>query len=631
MFSEIMKPYPTRIAERLIPALAQLRQEALALENAHRDLVDAAHPEYRDSARNLLHYLAMRQSDIRNLQNDLALIGLSRLGHAEAHVMCSFDAVSTALHALTGRAPEATEPPPVVVPMGEGSGRLNLHADTLLGRPAGKRATRIMVTMPSEAAGDPHLLEELLKAGMDVMRINCAHDDPDAWLAMIGNLRQAQRATGRTCRIYADLAGPKLRTGRIEPIGRMLDFKPRRDAFGRVLAPARVWLTPRAAPQPPQVEGVAVLPLDDALLQQARAGDYVNVDDARGGRRHLCLEARHGQSWLASCPQHAYLMDGAECALYRGEKRVAAGTAGPLPEVMQPLLLKVGDTLLLTAADQPGRIATYGEQGELLRPASIPCSLDAVFDAARPGQPVWFDDGKIGGRIVENANRCLRIEITHAAPLGSKLRAEKGINLPQTELAIPALTDQDRDNLRILAPHIDVIGMSFVRSAADVLDLQAQLGEIGANRIGTVLKIETRHAFENLPLILLAALRQPPVGVMVARGDLAVEIGFERLAEVQEEILWLCEAAHVPVIWATQVLDTMARRGMPTRAEVSDAAKGIRAECVMLNKGPYIAETVRFLCGVLERMSDHQSKHQPMMRRLAVSRMPGDPQRTVNE
>ena len=625
MYTPTMQPDPKRLAERLIPTLERLRQEALALEAAHRDLVDAAHPEYRASARNLLHYLALRQGDIRNLQNDLALIGLSRLGRAEAHVMCSLDAVSTALHALNGRPPVATDPSHVAAAMGEGAGRLNVHADMLFGRPAGKRATRIMVTMPSEAATEPQLLEDLLKAGMDIMRINCAHDEPAAWLAMIANLRQAQRATGRTCRIYADLSGPKLRTGAIEPIGRMLEFKPRRDAFGRVLEPARVWLTPRADPQPPAVEGVAVLPLDDALLQQARVGDYVNVDDARGGRRHLCLETRHGPSWLASCPQHAYLMDGAACALYRGERRLASGTAGPLPEVVQPLLLRAGDTLLLTPADQPGRIAATGEQGELLHPASIPCSLDAVFDAARPGQPIWFDDGKIGGRIVGNADRCLRIEITHAAPQGSKLRPEKGINLPQTELAIPALTDQDRANLRLLAPHIDVVGMSFVRSAADVLDLQAELGEIGAMQLGTVLKIETRQAFENLPLILLAALRHPPVGVMVARGDLAVEIGFERLAEVQEEILWLCEAAHVPVIWATQVLDTMARRGMPTRAEVSDAAKGIRAECVMLNKGPYIAETVRFLCGVLERMSDHQSKHQPMMRRLAVSRIPGDP------
>ena len=88
-------------------------------------------------------------------------------------------------------------------------------------------------------------------------------------------------------------------------------------------------------------------------------------------------------------------------------------------------------------------------------------------------------------------------------------------------------------------------------------------------------------------------MRRPTVGVMIARGDLAVEVGFERMAEVQEEIMWICEAAHVPVIWATQVLETLAHTGRPSRAEVTDAAMSGRAECVMLNKGPYIAEAIR--------------------------------------
>jgi len=101
-----------------------------------------------------------------------------------------------------------------------------------------------------------------------------------------------------------------------------------------------------------------------------------------------------------------------------------------------------------------------------------------------------------------------------------------------------------------------------------------------------VLKIENRQAFENLPRILLTSLRSPPVGVMVARGDLAVEVGFERLSEVQEEILWLCEAAHVPVVWATQILEGMAKKGAPSRAEISDAVMSSRAECAMLNKAP---------------------------------------------
>ena len=108
-------------------------------------------------------------------------------------------------------------------------------------------------------------------------------------------------------------------------------------------------------------------------------------------------------------------------------------------------------------------------------------------------------------------------------------------------------------------------------------------------------------------------------GVMLARGDLAVEVGFERLAEVQEQILWLCEAAHVPVIWATQVLESLNKRGVPTRAEVTDAAMSSRSECVMLNKGPHIGETLRFLAGVLARMAAHQHKKTARLRRLGIS------------
>jgi pyruvate kinase len=244
-----------------------------------------------------------------------------------------------------------------------------------------------------------------------------------------------------------------------------------------------------------------------------------------------------------------------------------------------------------------------------------------VFEAARPGQPIWFDDGKIGGIVPEAEPAALSVEITHAAKNGSKLQPEKGINLPDTNLRIPSLTDKDLADLRALAQHIDIVGLSFVRHAQDVVELEHQLDALDALDLGIVLKIETRQAFEALPQILLAALRNPRVGVMVARGDLAVEVGFERLAELQEEIVWLCEAAHVPVIWATQVLESMARKGMPSRAEVSDAAMSVEAECVMLNKGPFVVETVRFLSGVLERMSGHTAKRRPMLRRLSVSRM----------
>ena len=166
-----------------------------------------------------------------------------------------------------------------------------------------------------------------------------------------------------------------------------------------------------------------------------------------------------------------------------------------------------------------------------------------------------------------------------------------------------------------------MVGLSFVRTPEDVFQLEQHLERLGGSQIGVVLKVENRQGFENLPRLLLAAMHSPPVGVMVARGDLAVEVGFERLAEVQEEILWLCEAAHVPVIWATQVLEGLAKTGSPTRAEVSDAVMSGRAECVMLNKGPFIVEAVRFLNGVLERMHAHQHKRRSMLRKLSVSEL----------
>jgi pyruvate kinase len=102
-------------------------------------------------------------------------------------------------------------------------------------------------------------------------------------------------------------------------------------------------------------------------------------------------------------------------------------------------------------------------------------------------------------------------------------------------------------------------------------------------------------------------------GVMIARGDLAVECGYERTGEVQEEIMWMA------VIWATQVLETVARTGQPSRAEITDAAMAERAECVMLNKGPYVVQAVQMLDDVLRRMQAHQTKKVSLLRQLRLA------------
>jgi len=156
----------------------------------------------------------------------------------------------------------------------------------------------------------------------------------------------------------------------------------------------------------------------------------------------------------------------------------------------------------------------------------------------------------------------------------------------------------------------------------DIFHQRARLLQLGKPELGIVLKIETRRAFENLPALLFSAMASKTAGIMIARGDLAVECGYERLAEVQEEILWAAEASHMPVIWATQVLETLAKTGLPSRAEITDAAMGERAECVMLNKGPHITEAMRTLDDILRRMQDHQSKKRPLLRALRAWAMP---------
>lgn len=606
-------------AERLITKVSDLRARAIALEQTHLDEILRIEPGYQASARNLLHYLALRQVDLRPLQTELAALGLTSLGSREAQTLGALDALLVALHAMAGKSWQPDQPPAPLLNMGDGSIVLDYHSQLLLGSPAGKRSVRIMVTMPSEASWDYLLVRNLLAAGMDVMRINCAHDDEGAWLGMVNNLRRAERELGRSAKVYADLAGPKLRTGAIEPIGRVVKFRPRRNLRGEVIEPAQVWLTPADAPEaaPPGV--LTTLPVERQVIEPAQPGDILQFKDTRGKHRDLLIVDAVGGSRLATASKTAYVEQGMPARLVRDGEALAEGVFGPLPDVVAPLELAVGDLLVLTREGIPGRAAVRDAEGNVVEPARIPCSLEAAFDSAEPGQIIRFDDGKIGSRVISNDGQEIVVQISYTGPRMARLRPEKGINLPDTTLAISALTDKDLHDLEFLVKYVDMVGLSFVRTPEDVLLLEQRLEELGGSEIGVVLKVENREAFENLPRLLLTAMYSPPVGVMVARGDLAVEVGFERLAEVQEEILWLCEAAHVPVIWATQVLEGLAKTGSPTRAEVSDAVMSGRAEAVMLNKGPYIVEAVRFLNGVLERMHAHQHKRRSMLRKLSIS------------
>jgi len=605
----------------LLGQLTALAADIRKVAAENREILDAVRPDRRVSATNLIHYLALRRHDLRRLQPRLAALGLSSLGRSEARVLASVEAVRSALVALQKDKPAEG---PSLPGTGDPQEILDAHTEALLGVAPSKRRVRIMVTMPSEAAEDYALVHELVRTGMDCMRINCAHDDAAAWERMIDHLRRASEALGRPVRVAMDLGGPKLRTGPVQAGAAVVKIRPRRDDFGRVIAPARVWLTAARAGHPAPTSADATLPVPEAWLHRLESGDTLSFSDARGSRRRLRVADVNADGAWTELERTSYIVPGT--ALRRNDARGAAavGTVGALAPRERPLLLHVGDTLVVTRDQNPGRPATADSSGRALSCACIGCTLPEVFEDVRAGDRIWFDDGKIGGTIQKVEPDRVTVRVDHARAGGEKLRSDKGINLPDSPIRLPALTAKDVSDLEFVVRHADIVSLSFANSAADVELLQQHLKRLGGESLGVILKIETRRGFENLPQMLFTALRSTRCGVMIARGDLAVECGFERLAEVQEEILWICEAAHVPVIWATQVLESLAREGLPSRAEITDAAMSERAECVMLNKGPHIAQAVIVLDDILQRMQQHVSKKRSMLRELRLAhRFPG--------
>ncbi len=438
------------------------------------------------AATNLAHYLALRRHDISALQVRLSEYGLSSLGRCESRVLPTLDTIIDTLQTLAGTCSESRRSP---LAHGAGLRTIAREQSRIFGRDPGGPRTRIMMTMATETAYDPALVRRMVEAGGDCARINCAHDGPDQWRAMIRNVKAAERATGRQCTILMDLAGPKIRITDVSPSGKL--------------------------------------------------------------RLH-----RHDRFVLGS--------------------------------------------------SRNGRLAKLVQAG---------VSHDEVVQKLTPGAHVWINDGKIGARVIEAHPSRAVLEVFSARDKGERLRPEKGLNVPGIDLGIPPLTAKDLEDLDFVARYADCVGCSFVQRPGDVVRVRRELARRrrGRRPQPLVLKIETAEAVRNLPRLIVRAGGGGPLAVMIARGDLAVEIGLGRLSEIQEQILWICEAAHVPVVWATQVLDGMVRDGIASRGEATDAAMGQRAECVMLNKGPHVVKAIRFLDEVLRRMDRHQLKKSPKL------------------
>jgi pyruvate kinase len=602
----------------VMPALKQLRIDMEILRTAvvgstqPSDVsVDSAHSR---GASNLDHYLALRSSDLRPLQTVLTSFGLSSLGRSESNVLATIDAVLRAVRALLAADMSqgvSAARPPTIADDGQDSERnqgnegidiLALNTASLLGPRPSMRQTRIMVTMPTEAASDPAFVASLVDHGLDVARINCAHDDSQTWRSIAKQVRDAAVRSNHQVQIIVDLAGPKLRTGAIAPLPPVVRVRPVRNTLGRVVTAGRVTLV-AADPSPSRTVRPGCVPVDQLFLERLDVDDVIKLDDARDSRRHLIVESISGSEVQALVMKTTYFTNDVELRVGKHLR----GKVKQLPPQAGFVTLHNHDVITLGNEHEPT---------SLEGPIHLGCTLPEAVSALRPGHRVFFDDGKFEAEVLHVDEQRATLRVVDAPIYGGKLRAEKGINLPDTEIPVSALTDKDIKDLADLASFADGVSLSFVRTAQDVETLHDALDAIGADHLGVVLKIETGDAFRNLPALLRVAMRRKATGVMIARGDLAVEAGYERLAEMQEEILWLCEAAHLPVIWATQVLDTLARTGTPSRAEVTDAAASQRAECVMLNKGPFILHAVSTLDDILRRMDGHQDKKRPLLRQL---------------
>jgi len=610
------------VLNQILAEVTELRQKVEI--NAHQRLLKYQ-DHYRSgafskSACNLAHYLAMRQFDLRHLQDRLAQAGLSSLGRAEASVLSTLDSLIDVLKRATDKHYLPGEKNPSEYGFNRGQQLLQQHTIELFGPFHEHGRAHVMVTLPTEASRDYPLVSSLLEKGMTCARINCAHDDPVIWQGMIRNVRRAETEMGRSCRILMDLAGHKIRTGPIAPGPSIHHLRVQKDRTGKVVAPGYLILTSNSESSSVD-SSLFRVSIPKPLHKNLAPGMYLGFIANQNKPRYLKVEkALSDTDWLVSCDKTAYLVPGCTLTLTSAqqtdnEKPVDQFTLGRFTG--EPLDIRVfkNQLLLLTNGNINGKPAEQDES-VLIHPAQIGCTLSSLIENLNIGQPVWIDDGKLGAIVEAVTEQGALLRVTVAKAGGVRIQSDKGINFPEAKFNLPSLTRKDLIDLDFICVHADLVGFSFVETLADMECLMSELAKRNASELPIIAKIETNRAVKNLPDIILGTIGRHKLGIMIARGDLAVELGSARLAEIQEELLWLCEAAHVPVIWATQVLESIAKKGTRSRPEFTDAAMAVRAECVMLNKGPYILDAIEALVSVMVRMHEHQRKKFSRLRAL---------------
>ncbi|MGG3891486.1 pyruvate kinase [Metabacillus fastidiosus] len=545
------------------------------------------------SRNNLLAYLVLCKQNLQNINEKLIDLGVCPLKQIDGHVLYSLERILWNLDINPPSVTNLSIPTPSFA-----RNTSNLRAANVLGRSRIEESPRIMVTLDANMIHKQDLIEELLLNGMRIARINCAHDEGDIWRSLIERVKKAEEKleipSNQACKIYMDLAGPKIRTGKIAEVKQPLKVVVPTDSYGREIYKVTGYLDclSEHTMLTSDMFDSFILAIDNTeFLQQIKVNDQLTFTDTRKRNRKLTVIERISTTCVkVELARTAYID---ETTVIHSEK-AKCKVRSLLPKPQDIFVIR-GDSLrLYLDSDWLGHAASKES------PAGIPVTLEKAFRNVRLQDNVFIDDGKIRGIVKDITKQYIEIEIVSPMKF-TKIKEEKGLNLPDSLLSlnVPALTEKDLKDLTFVAKHADIVGISFVHSPKDLIIVREKLEQYSAKHLAVVAKIETKDAVHQLSKIIMEGLKFDKFGIMIARGDLAIEVGPPNLSIVQEDILSICKAAHIPVIWATGVLEQLTKKGNPARSEITDTAQGMRADCIMLNKGPYINESVKMLTKIL--------------------------------
>jgi pyruvate kinase len=571
----------------------------------HKQMTENVDKNLSKSEKNLCRYIAMRKTDLDELQEDLIAIGLNSLGHSQSFILSAVENEINTIEKLLDR------------PLSEFDGNAisyfeakELHKKN--SQMFGKRLekdfkTRVMVTMPTSAAKDDSFIRALIENKTSIVRINTAHDSPNEWAQMAKHVKNYNEANGTDIKIYVDLAGPKNRTGSLKK-----SIKPL-----KISQNAKVRLTYDNAVQTSCEQGIyqAVLKVDKPFYYEALDAKYIEIDNPQKRKRVVFKLSKEDDILYFIADTKLTIMPHSQAVVFNKKQKHWSNILDIAPSIDEVRVCE-GDSLLLTKTPIVGQ-SNYVYNDTTFH-AAISCTNEAVFAYVKEGDTIYIDDGKIGCKVTKVHEIGVACEVILSKPNGTKLKEEKGINFVDTQLQIDAITDEDKKNIQECIGFADMFGVSFAQSANDIKTLQDILLKNGREDIAVIAKLETKLAVKNIYEITQALLRCKHKGVMIARGDLAIEVGFENMAFIQEEIFDICEAAHLPVIYATQILEGKMKKNLPSRAEITDAANAQRADCVMLNKGPYVIQTLKTLKDILRQMHKIYQKNRVILKHLDI-------------